>query len=56
LLSAADRAMYEAKRRGKGGLVIYAPNVEGVSLVPEVDAHHAGFASLPISERADSAA
>lgn len=25
LLSAADRAMYEAKRRGKGGFVIHAP-------------------------------
>jgi hypothetical protein len=23
--SAADRAMYEAKRRGKGGFVIHAP-------------------------------
>jgi diguanylate cyclase (GGDEF)-like protein len=44
LLSAADRAMYEAKRRGKGGFVIHAPDVEAVSLVPEVDAHHAGFA------------
>ena len=26
--------MYEAKRRGKGGFVIHAPGVEGVSLVP----------------------
>jgi len=33
LLSAADRAMYEAKRRGKGGFVVHAPNVEVVSLV-----------------------
>ena len=31
LLSAADRAMYEAKRRGKGGFVIHAPYVEGVT-------------------------
>jgi diguanylate cyclase (GGDEF)-like protein len=38
LLSAADRAMYEAKRRGKGGFVIHAPDVEGVSLVPAADA------------------
>jgi len=44
LLSAADRAMYEAKRRGKGGFVIHAPEVESVSLVPSADAHHAGFA------------
>lgn len=33
LLSAADRAMYEAKRRGKGGFVIHATSVEAVSLV-----------------------
>jgi diguanylate cyclase len=44
LLIAADRAMYEAKRRGKGGFVVHAPDVEGVSLVPTADAHHAGFA------------
>ena len=55
LLSAADRAMYEAKRRGKGGFVIYAPSVEGVSLVPAVDAH-AGFAEAALPQLADSAA
>jgi diguanylate cyclase (GGDEF)-like protein len=33
LLSAADRAMYEAKRRGKGGFVIHA---SGIDLVAEV--------------------
>lgn len=44
LLSAADRAMYEAKRRGKGGFVIHVPEVENVSLVASADAHHAGCA------------
>ena len=39
LLSAADRAMYEAKRRGKGGFVIHAPHVERVSLVSRGDGH-----------------
>src|ERR1700716_1824067 len=34
LLSAADRAMYEAKRRGKGGFVIHASGVEVVTLAP----------------------
>ncbi|MCP3469474.1 GGDEF domain-containing protein [Bradyrhizobium sp. CCGUVB1N3] len=38
LLSAADRAMYQAKRRGKGGFVIHASGVEEitetVTLVP----------------------
>jgi diguanylate cyclase (GGDEF)-like protein len=36
LLSAADRAMYQAKRRGKGGFVIHG--VEAASLVPVADA------------------
>ena len=56
LLSAADRAMYEAKRRGKGGFVIHAPDVEGVSLVPAVDAHHAGPTGAVWPVLADSAA
>jgi hypothetical protein len=34
LLSAADRAMYDARRRGKGGFVVYAAGLEAVSLVP----------------------
>jgi diguanylate cyclase (GGDEF)-like protein len=34
LLSAADRAMYEAKRRGKGGFVIHASDVEAATLAP----------------------
>ncbi len=41
LLSAADRAMYKAKRHGKGGSVIHAPSVEIVSLAPSVEAHSA---------------
>jgi diguanylate cyclase (GGDEF)-like protein len=39
LLIAADRAMYEAKRRGKGGFVIHVPNVESGSLAPTADAN-----------------
>ena len=34
LLSAADRAMYEAKRRGKGGFVIHASGIDVVPLAP----------------------
>jgi diguanylate cyclase (GGDEF)-like protein len=44
LLSAADRAMYEAKRRGKGGFVIHASDAAAVSLVPSILAHD-GFAA-----------
>jgi diguanylate cyclase (GGDEF)-like protein len=45
LLSAADSAMYEAKRRGKGGFVIHAPSVEGVSLIPSANADR-GFVAV----------
>jgi diguanylate cyclase (GGDEF)-like protein len=38
LLSAADRAMYEAKRRGKGGFVIHAPGTDVITLAPMVKA------------------
>lgn len=44
LLSAADRAMYDAKRRGKGGFVIHASSMETATLVPSADAD-AGFAT-----------
>lgn len=54
LLSAADRAMYDAKRRGKGGFVVHAAGLEAVSLVPSADAHAGFTASAP--ERVDSAA
>jgi hypothetical protein len=33
---------------GKGGFVIHAQGVEGVSLVPAADAHHAGFAETAL--------
>ena len=51
LLSAADRGMYEAKRRGKGGFVIHVPSVESVSLVPSAGADY-GFASRPTNDNA----
>jgi diguanylate cyclase (GGDEF)-like protein len=38
LLSAADRAMYEAKRRGKGGFVIHTTGVEIAAFAPMVKA------------------
>ncbi|MBR0758456.1 GGDEF domain-containing protein [Bradyrhizobium jicamae] len=44
LLIAADRAMYEAKRRGKGGFVIHVPNVESGSLAPTEDTHRGSAA------------
>ena len=46
LLSAADRAMYEAKHRGKGGFVIHAACVEAVSLAPSAETHR-GFGARP---------
>jgi diguanylate cyclase (GGDEF)-like protein len=55
LLSAADRAMYEAKRRGKGGFVIHALGVAAGSLVPSVEAG-GGLSAAAIPEVADSAA
>lgn len=53
LLSAADRAMYEAKRRGKGGFVIHVPSVETESLAPTMD--H-GFSDRPTKDRSPLAA
>jgi diguanylate cyclase (GGDEF)-like protein len=54
LLSAADRAMYDAKRRGKGGFVVHSAGLEAVTLVPSADAHAGFTTSAP--ERVDSAA
>ena len=51
LLSAADRAMYDAKRSGKGGFVVHGSRLEVVNLVPSADAN----ASLA-AELTDSAA
>ena len=51
LLSAADRAMYDAKRSGKGGFVVHGSGLEVVNLVPSADAD-AGLAA----ELTDSAA
>lgn len=43
LLSAADRAMYDAKRRGKGGFVVHS-GAEVVNLAPS---EHAGLELVP---------
>lgn len=44
LLSVADRAMYEAKRRGKGGFVMHASCLDVVSLIPSLEAGETPFA------------
>lgn len=44
LLSVADRAMYEAKRRGKGGFVMHASCLDVVSLIPSLEAGETSFA------------
>jgi diguanylate cyclase (GGDEF)-like protein len=46
LLSAADRAMYEAKHRGKGGFVIHATGVDTVSLASAVAVHGGSSAAV----------
>jgi diguanylate cyclase (GGDEF)-like protein len=55
LLSAADRAMYDAKRRGKGGFAFYASIAETVTLAPSAGAHTGSVAALG-PDLADSAA
>ncbi|CAN5187874.1 GGDEF domain-containing protein [soil metagenome] len=55
LLSAADRALYDAKRSGKGHFVFFASSPELVSLAPSMDVH-AGFVAVGIPRLADFAA
>jgi len=55
LLSAADRAMYAAKRRGKGGFVFHASVCEAPSLVPS-DTAFAGFGPASYPQGAKSMA
>jgi diguanylate cyclase (GGDEF)-like protein len=43
LLRSADRAMYQAKRRGKGGFVAYCPTEAAPELVPATDASSQAF-------------
>ena len=54
LLSAADRAMYEAKRRGKGGFVSHGSDADDATLVPTAEAHAGFIAARP--DLVDSAA
>jgi diguanylate cyclase (GGDEF)-like protein len=55
LLSAADRAMYDAKRRGKGGFVVHFCPADVVSLSPAADAD-TGLATPITRNLANSAA
>jgi diguanylate cyclase (GGDEF)-like protein len=54
LLSAADRAMYDAKRHGKGGFAIHASGTEAATLVPSIAPHLALSANSGAGFAADS--